>query len=73
MTSDIDDYVRAADQVARETDRLVRIDATAHKIASAVGEPDRVDEIAEALLEACVQHRIAVEIDRAKPQGELDS
>jgi D-serine deaminase-like pyridoxal phosphate-dependent protein len=73
MASDIDEYVQAAVQVARETDRLLRLDATAQKIASAVGAPDQVDETAEALLEACVQQRVAVEIDRAKPPEQSDA
>lgn len=66
MPSQISDYVEAAIRVAREDDRLLRIDETAEKIATAVGRPDRVDYIAEALLQACVEHGITVEIERAR-------
>ena len=72
MTSDIAEYVEAAVQVARESDRLLRIDATARKIASALGEQDRIDEIAEALLRACVRDGITVEMDRGRPPPRSD-
>lgn len=67
MPSQISDYVDAAVRVAREDDRLLRIDETAQKIAAAVGRPDRVDYIAEALLKACIEHGVTVEIEHARP------
>ena len=52
--------------VAREDDRLLRVDETAQKIAAAAGEPDHIDEIAELLLRTCIEHGITVEIEHAR-------
>ena len=65
MHSHIEEYVEAAVEVAREDDRLLRIDETARKIAAAAGEPDHVDDIAELLLRTCIKHGITVEIEHA--------
>ena len=67
MPSNITDFMEAAVAVAREDDRLLRIDETAQKIASAAGEPDHVDDIAELLLRTCIKHGITVEIEHARP------
>jgi acyl-CoA dehydrogenase len=67
MASDIAEYVEAAVQVAKESGRLLRIDATARRIALALGEQDRIDEIAEALLAACVRNGVTVEMDHGGP------
>jgi hypothetical protein len=66
MTSQMAEYVEAAVQVARESDRLLRIDATARRIALALGEQDRIDEIAEALLRAYIRNGVTVEMDRGR-------
>jgi hypothetical protein len=53
--------------VLADNDRLLLIDETAQKIASAVGEPDHVDDIAELLLRTCIKHGITAEIEHARP------
>jgi hypothetical protein len=67
MPSHIEEYVDAAVEVAREDDRLLRIDGTAQKIAAAAGEPDQIDDVAELLLRACIKRGITVEIEHARP------
>jgi hypothetical protein len=64
MSPTIKELIEDAVQVAQETKRVLSIQATAQQIAACVGAPARIDDIAEALLEACVRAGVAVEIDR---------
>ena len=61
--TNLGEMIDHAAQVAGESHHLLRLDDAARRIAGYLGEPDRADEIAEALLRACMIRRVPVEIE----------
>ena len=65
----IDDYVDAAVGIAAESGALLRVDDISRKIAGAIGAPEQMDQIAQALLEACIRQKVPVEMNHRESEG----